>query len=294
MHLVSLLGDGVPSDARLGIEAGGHVLAAGDIAHGLPETVDELLANVPKALRKLKAALDVARIERDGAPLEEARLAAPVPRPGKIVAIGRNYPDHNVEQGSVPPAVPLVFAKFPSALIGHRSEIRWTTGLTSQVDWEAELGVVIGRTARNVSEAEALDYVLGYTVINDVSARDLQWSDKQWVRAKSLDTFAPMGPVLVTADEIANPDDLAISCDVNGREMQSDRTSSMFHSVRRVISFCSESFTLEPGDIIATGTPGGVGAFRDPPIFLHDGDVVTVTVEGIGSLVNTCREETRG
>jgi 2-keto-4-pentenoate hydratase/2-oxohepta-3-ene-1,7-dioic acid hydratase in catechol pathway len=187
--------------------------------------------------------------------------------------------------------VPLVFAKFPSAVVGHEQEISWNPDLTSEVDWEAELGVVIGRSARRVGENEALDYVLGYTVVNDVSARDIQVLDKQWVRAKSLDTFAPMGPVLVTRDEIANPDDLRISCQVNGEEMQSDRTSSMFYSIRKIISFCSASFTLHPGDVIATGTPGGVGAFRHPPIFLHDGDVVSVTIECIGTLTNTCREE---
>jgi len=293
MHLVSLLDEGNQSDARLGVESGGRVLATSAVASRVPATMDELLANVGDGLHALNDAIDAERIAHDGAPLGTVRLGPPIPHPRKIVAIGRNYPDHNVEQGSVPPEVPLVFAKFPSSLIGHNEEIRWDPGLTSQVDWEAELAVVIGRTARRVTEDKALDYVLGYTVINDVSARDLQWSDKQWVRAKSLDTFAPMGPALVTADEIRNPDDLGVACLVNGEEVQADRTSSMFHSIRRIISFCSEAFTLEPGDVIATGTPGGVGAFRNPPMFLHDGDVVTVTIEAIGSLVNTCREEAR-
>jgi 2-keto-4-pentenoate hydratase/2-oxohepta-3-ene-1,7-dioic acid hydratase in catechol pathway len=291
MHLVSLLGDSEPGDVRLGVEVGGRVLATADIASDLPSTMAGLLGDVEGGLSKIARAIDSALIERDGAPLKDVRLSAPVPHPGKIVAVGRNYPDHSLEEGSIPPAVPLVFAKFPSAVVGHEQEISWNPDLTSEVDWEAELGVVIGRSARRVGENEALDYVLGYTVVNDVSARDIQVLDKQWVRAKSLDTFAPMGPVLVTRDEIANPDDLRISCQVNGEEMQSDRTSSMFYSIRKIISFCSASFTLHPGDVIATGTPGGVGAFRHPPIFLHDGDVVSVTIECIGTLTNTCREE---
>jgi 2-keto-4-pentenoate hydratase/2-oxohepta-3-ene-1,7-dioic acid hydratase in catechol pathway len=174
-------------------------------------------------------------------------------------------------------------------VIGSGDEIRWDPGLTSQVDYEAELGVVIGRTTRRVDEAHALDYVLGYTCINDVSARDLQFGDGQWTRGKSLDTFCPVGPVLVTADEIPHPDDLALSCTVNGETLQSARTSEMFFGVARIISHCSQAFTLEPGDVIATGTPAGVGAFRKPPLWLKDGDTVTISVEGIGDLVNVCR-----
>jgi 5-carboxymethyl-2-hydroxymuconate isomerase len=232
------------------------------------------------------------RIEQDGVALESLALASPVPRPGKVVAIGRNYPDHAAEGGSDTPAEPLIFAKFSTAVIGHGDEIRWDPALTTEVDWEAELAVVIGRTARRASETDALNHVLGYTALNDVSARNLQFGDKQWTRGKSLDTFCPIGPVLVTADELVDPDDLAISCTVNGEVVQSGRTAEMFHSVRRIISHCSQAFTLEPGDVIATGTPAGVGAFRKPPRYLGDGDVVSVTIEGIGSLVNVCRHET--
>jgi 5-carboxymethyl-2-hydroxymuconate isomerase len=262
-----------------------------ELGSGLPRTMAELLSDVDGALSALAAAVDPDRVRRIGRPLEDLRLAAPVPRPGKIVAIGRNYPDHTQEQGAKAPPAPLIFAKFTTSVIGHGDEIRWDPALTNQVDWEAELAVVIGRTARRVTDADALDFVLGWTALNDVSARDLQAADKQWVRAKSLDTFSPMGPVLVTHDELPDGDDLAISCAVNGETVQQDRTSNMFYGVRRLISHASAAFTLEPGDVIATGTPGGVGAFRDPPRFLEDGDVVEVTIEGIGTLRNVCREE---
>ncbi len=148
--------------------------------------------------------------------------------------------------------------------------------MTTQVDYEAELGVVIGRTARNVSDATALDHVLGYTCLNDVSARDLQFGDGQWTRGKSLDTFCPIGPVIVSGDEIGDAKDLAIRCLVNDDERQSARTSDLYFGVAQIISHCSRAFTLEPGDVIATGTPAGVGAFRDPPVWLADGDEVVV------------------
>ncbi|HEY0444573.1 MAG TPA: fumarylacetoacetate hydrolase family protein, partial [Candidatus Limnocylindrales bacterium] len=221
----------------------------------------------------------------------ELELLAPVPRPGKIVAIGRNYRDHAAEQDVEPPPAPLVFAKFPSAAIGSGAEVRWDPALTAQVDYEAELAVVIGMTARRVAPAEALATVAGFTCLNDVSARDLQFGDGQWTRAKSLDGFCPMGPVMVTRDELGDAEDLAIRCFVNGEERQSARTSDLYFGLAEVISHCSQAFTLEPGDVIATGTPAGVGAFRKPPVFLGDGDEVVVEIEGIGRLVNRFRTE---
>ena len=182
-----------------------------------------------------------------------------------------------------------MFAKWSTSVIGHRDEIRWDPTLTSQVDFVAELAVVIGRRARRVREADAFDFVLGYTCLNDVSARDLQFRDSQWVRGKSLDTFCPIGPQVVTRDEIPDPGNLAISCTVNGERLQAARTSEMLFSVAQIISYASRSFTLAPGDVIATGTPPGVGAFRRPPRFLIDGDVVTVTIERIGTLTNVGR-----
>jgi len=188
------------------------------------------------------------------------------------------------------PKAPLVFAKFPSTVIGPGADISWDRSLTDQVDYEAELGVVIGRRARNVSEAEALDHVFGYTCVNDVSARDLQFGDGQWVRGKSLDTFCPIGPWLVTADEIPDPQALRIECLVNGETLQSSTTANMFFGVRQIIAHCSRAFTLEPGDVIATGTPSGVGVYKNPKRFLHDGDEVTIRIERIGDLTNRCRE----
>jgi 2-keto-4-pentenoate hydratase/2-oxohepta-3-ene-1,7-dioic acid hydratase in catechol pathway len=259
-----------------------------------PNTMAELLAGDPERVAALAAAADVARIDRSGSLLDTVELLAPVGRPGKIVAIGRNYREHIDEEGSDRPPAPLIFAKWPSSVVGHRAEIRWDPDLATQVDYEAELAVVIGRPARRVAESEALHYVLGYTCLNDVSARDLQFGDGQWVRGKSLDTFCPMGPALVTTDEIPDPQRLAIRCRVDGKIVQDASTAQMYFGVAAIVSYCSHSFRLEPGDVIATGTPGGVGIFRDPPALLGDGDEVSVEIEGIGRLVNVCRFERAG
>lgn len=285
-----------PAGPRLGVVFGDRAVPATDLVAGGPATMAELLAGGDAALATLRTAArdtatDAARLDVVARPLGGFRLAAPVPRPGKIVAIGRNYADHAVEGGAAPPPAPLIFAKWPSSVIGPGDEIRWDAALTSQVDYEAELAVVIGRTARRITAEAARDHVLGYTCLDDVSARDLQFGDRQWVRGKSLDTFCPMGPVLATPDEFADPDDLAITCHVNGELVQASRTSRMLFSVGRIIAHCSQAFTLEPGDVIATGTPAGVGVYRDPPRYLGDGDVVRVSIEGIGELSNTCRVE---
>ena len=273
----------------LAVVAGEHAMAADALVTGGPATIEALLSSGAAGLAVLRAAADPSRIAAEGRPLAELHLLAPVPRPGKVVAIGRNYADHAAEEGAVPPATPLVFAKFPSSVVGPGADIRWDPSLTAQVDYEAELAVVIGRRARNVTEDDALGHVLGYTCLNDVSARDLQFADGQWVRGKSLDTFCPMGPAIVTTDELPDPGDLRVACIVNGETLQDDRTSAMFFGVRQIISHCSQAFTLEPGDVIATGTPAGVGIFRRPPRLLQDGDVVTIVVEGVGELTNTCR-----
>jgi 2-keto-4-pentenoate hydratase/2-oxohepta-3-ene-1,7-dioic acid hydratase in catechol pathway len=277
--------------AALGVAADGYAIAATDLVPGGPATMAALLAGGTPTLDVLRGAADPKRIRASGRPLADLRLAAPVPRPGKVVAIGRNYADHAAEGGAPPPPAPLIFAKWSSCVVGPGEEIRWDPALTAQVDYEAELGVIIGRRARRIAVADALDYVLGYTCLDDVSARDLQMGDGQWVRGKSLDTFCPMGPAVVTLDEFRDPNDLAISCTVNDEVLQAARTSDMLFDVSRIVAHCAEAFTLEPGDVIATGTPAGVGAFRDPPRFLGDGDVVRVTIEGIGELVNTCRIE---
>ena len=223
-----------------------------------------------------------------GAPLDPVagatRLAPVVP--GKVVAIGLNYLDHIRESGTETPERPLVFAKFPNSVIGAEAAIEVPSGLTERVDWEVELTVVMGRRARNVAPEDALDHVFGYTVGNDVSARDIQFADGQWVRAKSLDTFCPLGPVVVTADEIPDPQALRLLCRVNGEVMQDATTALMVFGVAELISFCSRSFTLEPCDVLLTGTPWGCGEFMDPRRSLAPGDVVECEIERIGTLRN--------
>ncbi|MCY4061604.1 MAG: fumarylacetoacetate hydrolase family protein [Chloroflexi bacterium] len=220
--------------------------------------------------------------------LADARVLAPL-QPGKILAIGRNYAEHARELGNEAPAEPLVFAVMPSAVIGDGAVIEWEAHMTAQVDWEGELAVIIGATARKVSPDVALDTVFGYTIANDVSARDLQARDKQWTRAKGLDTFCPLGPVIVTADEIPDPQKLRIVTTVDGVEKQHGSTADMIFDVRTLIAHLSRAFTLHPGDIILTGTPAGVGKGQSPPQFLTDGSVVSVEIEGIGKLTNSCR-----
>ena len=216
----------------------------------------------------------------------EVRLAAPIHNPQKVIAVGLNYRDHCEENNLEPPAFPVTFAKYPSAIIGPDDAITWHPEVTQQVDYEAEFAFVIGKKARCVSEESAMDYVTGYTIVNDVSARDAQFADGQWVRAKSLDTFCPMGPALVTKDEFPDPPHLDIKCLVNGKTLQQSNTSHLIFGVSYLVSFLSKSFTLYPGDVISTGTPGGVGYYQKPQLFLKAGDQVTVEIERLGKLTN--------
>jgi 2-keto-4-pentenoate hydratase/2-oxohepta-3-ene-1,7-dioic acid hydratase in catechol pathway len=213
-----------------------------------------------------------------------------ITRPGKIVCVGLNYVDHAEEGGQELPKAPLLFAKWPNALIGHGEAIVIPPE-TTEVDYEAELGVVIGTTARRVSEANALDHVAGYICVNDVSARDLQFGDGQWTRGKSPDTFCPVGPRLVPREEIDDPQQLAIRCILNGETMQDSSTAQMIFSVAEVIAYASQTITLEPGDLIATGTPAGVGVFRNPKVLLGDGDEVSIEIDGLGTLTNPVVKE---
>lgn len=216
-------------------------------------------------------------------------LHAPVPDPGKILCIGLNYRDHCEESGMPIPDHPVLFAKYSNTLTGHNGEIR-LDGTSQEVDYEAELAFVIGRRARHVAEAQAMDYVAGYITANDVSARDLQFADKQWVRGKSQDTFCPLGPWLVTKDEVPDPHSLRISCRVNGVTLQDSNTNQLIFNIPQLVSFLSHGITLEPGDIVLTGTPPGVGFARKPPIFLKNGDTVEIEIEKVGLLRNRVRE----
>ncbi|MBN2228314.1 MAG: fumarylacetoacetate hydrolase family protein [Candidatus Thorarchaeota archaeon] len=217
--------------------------------------------------------------------LDSITLEAPIQRPGKIVALGRNYPEHAKETGSEVPKFPIIFAKFPSCVIGPNDTIH-IPKVSTKIDWEVELAIVIGKVCKDVSEEKALQYIAGYTIINDVSARDLQRQDVQYVRAKSLDDFCPMGPCIVTTDEIGDGSGLKMSTAISGILKQNSTTSNMMFKVPHIISYLSKSFTLEPGDIIATGTPEGVGFARDPPEYLKSGDIVDQYIEKIGFLRN--------
>lgn len=212
-------------------------------------------------------------------------LLAPI-TPGKIVAIGLNYKDHIREANMETPKEPLVFTKFTSSITGTNQPVIVDESRTQRVDWEVELAVVIGKTARNVSAEEALEYVFGYTIANDVSARDMQFGDGQWVRGKSQDTFCPVGPVIVTPDELDDPSNLRLATRVNGTTMQDSTTAELLFDIKELIAYCSENFTLEPGDLLLTGTPWGCGEFMSPPQHLHPGDVVECEIEGIGVLKN--------
>lgn len=220
--------------------------------------------------------------------LESVTLLAPIPRPGKFLCIGLNYRDHAEESGMPVPEQPVVFSKCITAVTGPDSPV-FLPETSKRVDYEAEFAIVIGKRCRRVAKEEAMQYVLGYTCVNDVSARDLQEMDGQWVRAKSLDSFGPMGEAVVTVDEIEDPHQLGIRLRLNGETLQDSNTNQLIFGVAELVSFLSRDITLEPGDIISTGTPPGVGFARKPPIYLKDGDVMEVEIDGIGVLRNPVR-----
>lgn len=220
--------------------------------------------------------------------LDSLSRRAPVTEPQKVVCVGLNYAEHAEEGDNETPDSPVLFSKFPTSVTGPDQPVEWDPELTDEVDYETELVAVIGKEAREVDPEEAREYVAGYTVGNDVSARDLQMGDEQWVRGKSLDTFAPIGPDLVTSDEVGDPHDLDIWAELNGERLQDSNTRHMVFDTDYLVSFCSQAFTLRPGDLIFTGTPDGVGYFRDPPVLMDEGDEIVVGVEGVGELSNPC------
>ena len=226
--------------------------------------------------------------EGDAVALADVSLRAPVPRPGKVIGVGLNYRDHAEESGQPVPEEPVLFPKFANSVIGPGADIV-VPRVVTRPDYEAELGVVIGRTASGVDESEALGLVAGYMCVNDVSARDLQFHSSQWMLGKAIDSFLPCGPWLVTRDEIPDPQALGIRCTLGDDVMQDSSTSRMVFGVAALIAFVSRTLTLEPGDVIATGTPSGVGMSRKPPRWLEHGDVVTVEIERVGTLTNTVR-----
>jgi 2-keto-4-pentenoate hydratase/2-oxohepta-3-ene-1,7-dioic acid hydratase in catechol pathway len=278
MRLVTYHGIGA---ARVGLVHGGEVVDISELGIAAVDMIGLLRGS----LEPLAAAArgDLPR----GVPLDSVRLLAPIPRPGKIIGVGRNYGAHAAEGGLEAQEKPRLFAKVPSSVTGPGGAIE-KPAIVTKLDWEAEIAVVVGRSMRDVACADALDHVAGYTLLNDVSAREFQFdvSPPQTSFAKSMDGFCPMGPWLVTADEIADPGHLPLACRVNGALMQDGNTRDMIFPIPEILSYVSRYITLEPGDIIATGTPDGVGAFRKPPLFLQPGDVVRIECPAIGVLEN--------
>ncbi len=255
-------------------------------------SADESLPGTVLGVLEADALGDVSRAVESGAgartPLDGARLASPIPRPPKIVCVGLNYLDHATEQNVPLPEHPLLFSKATSSVVGPYDDVVLPAE-SEQVDYEVELAVVIGRTATAVSEGAAYDYIAGYTVANDVSARDIQFRQQQWHQGKSYDTFCPMGPWLVTKNEIPDPNTLAVKLTLNGEVLQDSNTDNLIFNVPTLVSRISSAMTLLPGDVISTGTPAGVGVFRDPKILLKAGDYMETRVEGIGTLKNHVR-----
>jgi 2-keto-4-pentenoate hydratase/2-oxohepta-3-ene-1,7-dioic acid hydratase in catechol pathway len=276
--------------ARPAFKAAARALLATGFA---PRSMTELLARGPewqKALAAITGSLAKA-MDPDRAPkglftpLASAHLRAPIARPAKIVCVGLNYADHAHEQGIEPPAKPIFFLKSVNTISGPGDPILLPPN-SDQVDYEAEFAVVIGKGGRDIPEEKAYAHVAGYTILDDVTARDMQHGDKQWFRGKSCDTFAPTGPWITTPDEVPDPHRLSISLTVNGRTMQDSNTSNLIFKVPFLISYLSRSLTWETGDLLSTGTPPGVGVFRKPPVFLKAGDSISVTVERLGTLSN--------
>ncbi len=283
MKLVTFVKDGAYQPGAMverdGREAIVDLLA---VNASLPASIRALLEAGPAALQRAAAAAETADDVLD---MADVKLAAPVPNPDKILCIGLNYADHAAESGQPLPDFPIVFSKYSNTVIGSGDAVVLPK-VTDQVDFEAELGFVIGKRARYVSEADALDYVAGYLNVNDVSARDYQTRTSQWTMGKSFDTFAPMGPALVTADNMPDPHNLAIRLWIGDEVLQDSSTSQLIFNVPQLLTAISEVMTLEPGDIVSTGTPPGVGAARTPPRWLRPGETIHIEIEGLGVLSN--------
>ena len=283
MKLVTFVENGSSHVGALRTQNGQElVVDLGAAAPGLPTDMIALLEAGGSALARAR---DAVAKSTAGRPLSEVKLKAPIPRPGKIICIGLNYSDHAAETGQAIPTVPIVFAKYENTVIADGESIVLPK-VSQQVDYEAELGFVIGRRGRYISEADALSYVMGYLPVNDVSARDYQNRTSQWTMGKTFDTFAPMGPAITTADEIRDPHNLNIRLTIGSEVLQNSNTRNLIFGIPKLVASLSEVMTLEPGDIVSTGTPPGVGSARKPPRWLRPGDVVRIEIEGIGVLSN--------
>lgn len=281
-------GQSVP---RLAVTLGDSALFLDEVMDDAPRDLQDLLEKGEQEFDRVRAiSLNAAQAGASLTSTDELRHSSAVLRPPQIIAIGANYAAHSSELKLRSETAATVFSLWPNSLTGHESTVTWPSDLTGQVDYEAELGVIIGRPARNVSVHDALDYVFGYTVVNDITARDLQFSEAQWSRCKSFDGFTPTGPIVVTADEIGDPQDLWLTTHVDGRILQDASSGDMVRTVAEIISYISQTSTLLPGTLISTGSPGGAGYSRKPPVFLHDGSTVTVSIDKIGYLTAHCRE----
>jgi 2-keto-4-pentenoate hydratase/2-oxohepta-3-ene-1,7-dioic acid hydratase in catechol pathway len=291
----------LPSDVapRLGVVRGDRIVDVSTLSMGdwrSPTTLLDLIQRGPDTWKRMSE-LVVQVSPSTGHPIANVRWHAPIPRPLKnVFCLGRNYVAHAEEAARARgqevkiPTIPVIFTKAPTSVTGPFNDIPVDRSVTQQVDWEVELGAVIGKTGRNISKADALQHVFGYTVINDVSARDLQQQHMQWFKGKSLDGFCPMGPFVVTADEFGDPQSKQLQLRVNGVAKQDASTAKMIFPVDVIIEWLSKGLTLEAGDIIATGTPEGVGMGRTPQEFLVDGDMLETEVEGIGTLRNRIKD----
>jgi 2-keto-4-pentenoate hydratase/2-oxohepta-3-ene-1,7-dioic acid hydratase in catechol pathway len=271
--------------ARLVVVDADEVIVVEDLFDGAPRVLEELIAGGDELLDRVRdAAPSGARHPLEGLPYASALLTPPL-----ILAIGLNYSAHSSELGLKTDSTPTVFALWPNSLSAHDATTSWPRTLSESIDYEAELGVIIGKPAKDVTPEAALDHVWGYTVVNDITARDIQYSEAQWSRCKSFDGFTPTGPFVITADEIPDPQDLHIWTVLDGHMLQDASTSQLVRPVSSLIAHLSKSVTLLPGTLISTGSPGGAGYSRDPQVFLRDRSTVTVGIDGIGALTTHCR-----
>lgn len=274
-------------DAVLAVVQDSDAILVSDLVTDAPATLQQLIEGGDALLERLRSAVAEDAAQRH--PLGDWAFASAVIAPPAVLAVGLNYAAHSSELGLKTDAAPTVFTLWPNSLTGHEQTTSWPRSLSEAVDYEAELGVLIGTPAKDVDESDALSHVWGYTVVNDITARNIQFSEAQWSRCKSFDGFTPTGPFAVTADEIADPQDLHIWAVVDGHTVQDASTDQMVRSVAKLIAHLSQSLTLLPGTLISTGSPGGAGYSRDPQIFLRDHSTVTVGIDGIGELTTHCR-----
>ncbi|MEQ6896742.1 fumarylacetoacetate hydrolase family protein [Microbacterium sp. KR10-403] len=285
MRFAHVIAPDRPAPTLAAVTGGGAHLVP-DLLDGGPTTLEQLIAGGDELLNRVRDAADGAGA---GHPVDDLSFASAVLAPPVVLAIGLNYAAHASELALKADTAPTVFTLWPNSLSAHEATTSWPRALSESIDYEAELGVIIGKPARDVAAADALDHVWGYTVVNDITARDIQFSEAQWCRCKSFDGFTPTGPFVVTADEVPDPQDLHIWTIVDGHKVQDASTGQMIRPVSTLVAHLSQSVTLLPGTLISTGSPGGAGYSREPQIFLRDRSTVTVGIDGIGELTTHCR-----